>query len=606
MIKFITKQTQLSEVIEYLNTLTEISLDTETTGFDCYTCKLLSLQVGNKQLQYIINTQKVNILPLKSILETKLILGANLKFDWKFMFHTGIDIKYMYDVFLGECILTTGYEMDNRGLSLESMAMEYCGVQLDKSIRSRIISEGFTERVIKYCAEDIEFLEEIKALQIIKLTRWDLLRVSELENTVVRVFAMMEYKGILLDRNKWVSVAEKIKNINIDIVKKLDSIIIQESKSNSLLSKYTQVQQDLFTEDIRETFINWASPKQKTFILNQLGIKVDSVADKILQNNKHKHPIIKELIELSKHNKLESSFGMDFLKFINPITKRVHGNFWQVLQTGRVSLSDPNLLQIPAHSSLGQTIKSCFISKEGYKFVSADYGQFELRIIAEYSKDPIWVKTFKEGKDLHSELCTLTFGISLERVKDPFPGKPDISYRFLQKTIGFGLSYGMSKFKLADTAQITVDEADRIIKKFFKVVPAVEKFLNSLAISGVKNGYIRTDKYFRRIRWFPNLDRSNFKSVGEVERASKNSVPQGTNANATKLALCMLQEVIDKNNYPVSILLPIHDEILTECREDFAEEWKVILEQTMIKAAEVIITTVPIEVEGVISNFWTK
>lgn len=559
MIKFITKQTQLSEVIEYLNTLTEISLDTETTGFDCYTCKLLSLQVGNKQLQYIINTQKVNIFPLKSILETKLILGANLKFDWKFMFHTGIDIKYMYDVFLGECILTTGYEMDNRGLSLESMAMEYCGVQLDKSIRSRIISEGFTERVIKYCAEDIEFLEEIKALQIIKLTRWDLLRVSELENTVVRTFAMMEYKGILLNKPKWTDVATEIKNINIDIIKRLDSIIINESKSNTTLLKYTQVQQDLFTDDIRQTFINWASPKQKTFILNQLGIKLISVADKELQKNKHKHSIVRELIDLSKHNKLESSFGMEFLKFINPVTKRVHADVWQILSTGRISMSNPNLQQIPAHSELGQVIKSCFIPKEGYKFVSADYSGFELRIIAHYSKDQLWVNTYKEGKDLHSVLCAETFNIPIERVKDPFPPKPDISYRFLQKTINFGLSYGMSKFKLSDTAQISVDEADKIIKRFFKKVPLVEKFLNSLAESGVKYGYIRTDKHYRRVRWFPNLDKNNFKSIGETERASKNSIPQGTNGNVVKLALCNLQSIIEINNYPVNILLTIHD-----------------------------------------------
>jgi DNA polymerase-1 len=606
MIKLITNQHQLIEVIEYLTTLTEISLDTETTGLDQYTCKLLSLQVGNKQLQYVIDTQKVDILPLKELLETKLILGANLKFDWKFMYHASIDIKYMYDVFLAECVLTTGYDMDNRGLSLEAMAIKYCNIQLDKSIRSRIISEGFSEKVIKYCAEDIEFLEEIKKKQLVEITKWELNKVLDLENTVCRIFSMMEYKGILLDKIKWTEVATKIKLINIDIVKKLDSIIVKESKTNQLLSKFTQVQQDLFSEDIRETFINWASPKQKVFILNQLGVKVDSVADKVLQNNKTKHPIIRDLIELSKHNKLESSFGMDFLKFINPITKRVHADVWQVLQTGRISMSNPNLQQIPSHSELGQVIKSCFVAKKGYKFVSADYGQFELRIIAEYSQDPIWVKAFKDGKDLHSELCTLTFGIPLERVKDPFPGKPDISYRFLQKTIGFGLSYGMSKFKLADTAQITVDEADKIIKKFFKVVPAVEKFLNSLAVSGVKNGYIRTDKYYRRIRWFPTLDRNNFKSVGEVERASKNSVPQGTNSNATKLALCMIQDIIDKNNYPVDILLTIHDEIITECREDFAIEWKVILEKIMIEAAQVIITTVPIEVEGTINDYWAK
>lgn len=164
----------------------------------------------------------------------------------------------------------------------------------------------------------------------------------------------------------------------------------------------------------------------------------------------------------------------------------------------------------------------------------------------------------------------------------------------------------MSKFKLSDTAQISLKDADNIIKKFFSKVPNVEKFLNMLAKTAIRNGYIRTDLYFKRIRFFPKLDRNDSISIGKVERAAKNSVPQGTNGNTTKLALCMLQDVIDKNNYPVNILLTIHDEVLTECLTEFAEEWKIILEKIMIEAAETIIKTVPVEVCGVISDYWTK
>ena len=231
----------------------------------------------------------------------------------------------------------------------------------------------------------------------------------------------------------------------------------------------------------------------------------------------------------------------------------------------------------------------------------------ELRLIAEFSQDPTWINIFNSGKDLHSELCALTFNIPIGSVKDPFPGKPDISYRFLQKTINFGLAYGMSKFKLADTAQISVSEADRVIKMYFSKVPAVERFLNSISKIAVKQGYIKSDPfYFKRIRWFPKLDLNNFKSIGEVERAAKNTPPQGSNANITKLALCNLQKIIDKNNYPVRILLTVHDEIITECIEGFAEEWKSILENTMKEAARTIIKSIPVEVEGVISDYWTK
>ena len=153
-----------------------------------------------------------------------------------------------------------------------------------------------------------------------------------------------------------------------------------------------------------------------------------------------------------------------------------------------------NLQQIPAHSKLGRKIKACFKAREGYKLVSADYSGMELRIIAEFSQDPLWIKTFKEGGDLHSILCAQTFNIPIEDVGKPFPPKPDISYRFLQKTIDFGLSYGMSKYKFSDTAQISVNEADRIIKWFFEIVPKVESFLNSLAKTAVQFGYITEKK----------------------------------------------------------------------------------------------------------------
>jgi len=163
----------------------------------------------------------------------------------------------------------------------------------------------------------------------------------------------------------------------------------------------------------------------------------------------------------------------------------------------------------------------------------------------------------------------------------------------------------MSKYKFSDTAQIPVNEADKIIKRFFSKVPKVEKFLDMLARTAVYLGYIRTDLHYRRIRWFPKLDKDVFKTVGETERAGKNSIPQGINANTTKQALIDLQEIIDKNNYPVYLLLSIHDEIITECREDFVDIWKPILEDTMIKAAEIVIKTIPVKVDSVISDFWT-
>jgi len=438
MIKVVRKQEELTLCIKYLERLQIISLDTETQGFDPHTCNLLSLQVGNKETQFVIDCLKVNILPLKEILETKLILAHNMKFDWRFLYHQGIDIKNIYDTFLIECILTTGYEREDKDLALTDLTQKYLGYRLDKSIRGKINYLGLNNEVVNYAAKDIEPLEEIRLLQLKEIEKWGLERIVQLENEVVRVFALMEYNGIAFDKTKLNKVATELRIMNTGLIQQLDNIIINESKTNRTFIPYTQIQQDLFTEDIRKTIINWNSPKQKVEILNKLNIHVDSVNDKILQKNKHTHPIIPLFIELSKFNKLEDSFGTALLNFINKKTQRIHSNTWQILSTGRISMSEPNLQQIPAHSELGQTIKSCFIASEGYKIVSADYSGFELRILAEFSQDPEWLRIFNEDKDLHSELCALTFNIPIDKVKDPFPEKPDISYRFLQKTINFG------------------------------------------------------------------------------------------------------------------------------------------------------------------------
>lgn len=230
----------------------------------------------------------------------------------------------------------------------------------------------------------------------------------------------------------------------------------------------------------------------------------------------------------------------------------------------------------------------------------------ELRLLAEFSQEPLWLDTFRNDGDLHSVLCAETFNIPIEDVKLPFPPKPDITYRFLQKTINFSTIYGGGKYTLSDVAQITVAEADKILNKFFKKVPKVKAFLEMLAHQAVTNGYIRNNSQFGRIRFFPNINKdSSFKDKGAVERAAKNSPMQGSNADILKLALINIQNIIDEGNLPVNILLNVHDEIVSECREDYVDIWKSILEDTIIEAAQTIIKSIPVKADTVVSDYWT-
>tara|TARA_R110000868_G_scaffold172683_1_gene408609 strand:- start:21 stop:1268 length:1248 start_codon:yes stop_codon:yes gene_type:complete len=415
----------------------------------------------------------------------------------------------------------------------------------------------------------------------------------------------MEFTGVNLNQEKWLEVAKVTEQGTLDIEAKLDSILLNEPKLKVFHPKY--IQTNLFDFEERKLDINWGSAKQKLQILRVLGFDTETTGDRFLQVNKKKHELVNELINYNKYNKLASSFGKKFLKFINKNTQRLHYNVWQILKTGRISVSDPNLSQIPSKGQLGKEIRSCFIPQKDYVIVGGDYSGMELRIIAEFSKDPLWVNSFIEGKDLHSVLCSATFDIPITDVKSPFPGKPDITYRDIQKTINFGLAYGMSKFKLADTMQITVDEADAIIKKFFKVVPDVEKFLTMLGELSKARGFIRTPQPYGRIRWFEGYDnKEDFKNLGTIERAGKNTPIQGCNGDIIKLALIKVQDYIDKNNLPINILLSVYDEIQTECPINLAEQWKLDLDRLMIEAAQHVIKTVPVIVDSKISTCWQK
>jgi DNA polymerase I len=172
----------------------------------------------------------------------------------------------------------------------------------------------------------------------------------------------------------------------------------------------------------------------------------------------------------------------------------------------------------------------------------------------------------------------------------------------------------MSEHKLASTMQIPVKKAKDIIDRYFTIVPGVKRFLDALGNLGKSRGYIRTASPYRRMRWFPKWstdllidnDREGFAILGEIERQSKNMPVQGSNGDIIKLALCNMQSVIDDNDYPVNILLSVYDEIQTECKEEFAEEWKVIMENIMIQSAKVVIKSIPVVVDCSINDCWDK
>lgn len=626
MIYFITAQSQINpefqscsipEVVEYFRDKNEMQVDTETQGEFNFKNQVLTLQLGDDENQFVIDFQHLSARE-KALINDELFMNAkltkllhNAKFDIKFFWFHGMDIVNVYDTMIAEVILNAGRDVEKGFYSLYGACKRYCGVELDKETRGIINKLGLSTRVIQYAANDVKYLSKIKEQQMRKMISYrlavedhqDIYTVCGLEMNSVITFASFEYNGMKLDRARWKPVKEKIHRLVDSTIKEIDQVVNNEPK----LKKFTKIYQDLFTEAYNTTTVNWSSPTQKLKVLQALFPEIKSTKALELAKYKNRHPIVNKLLEYNKAVKLSSSFGDTMEAFINPVTGRIHTDFWQMVSTGRPSSKEPNMLQIPARTEIGKDMRACFVPEPGYAIVGGDYSGCELRIIAEFSEDPIWVNAYKEGKDLHSELCAMTFDIPLSDVKKPSSFKPDLIYRDIQKTIDFGLAYGMSEYKLADTMEVSVDVASSVIKKFFSRVPKVKAFLDMLGHLGKTRGFIRTPKPYQRIRWFDGYENSDdFKKQGEIERAAKNTPIQGCNADMTKLACILIYREIKKNNYPVKLLIPVYDEIQTECKIEFAEEWASIMSKLMIQAAEVILKNVPMEVDCKVSDHWSK
>ncbi len=618
MINIISKQQNLfspynyvttNELIDWLDANKIIGIDSETEGFDPYTCKDICWQIGDSKEQFVIdciNGSSVEI--LKYVLESDewLKLGQNLKFDIRFLLHKNINIVNIYDTFLVECVLTTG--LKDRQLGLDALARKYCGKFLDKTVRGEITYKGLTDRVIKYAAEDVMCLHEIREAQLLEVNRLNLNKIIDIENEVSIAFAEMEYNGLYLNKEEWLVLANKASRDMKVFERELDQEVLNEPKLRKFCKSY---QMDLFDSSFEKySSIKWSSPLQIKEVFKLLGIEdIDSTSEKDINKYAKDYPLINKFIEYKKKAKQVTTYGVKFLDYINPVSKKVHTNVWQILETGRISTGgndSPNMQNIPAKNEY----LNCFKADEGCVLVASDYSAQELRLIAEFSQDPIWLTAFREGKDLHGELASLTFDVPISDVKSKPAFLRGKSYRDVQKTINFGLAYGMSEFKLSKTLDIPVEDAKKFIDKYFSIVPQVATLLQRLGNLGTSRFLIKT--FFGRIRFFEDISylkdldwKEWSKRLGSIERASKNMPIQGSGADQVKVAIIECQKAAKKVKY-AKFVLQVHDCLIYQVPQDKAEEWKEIQEACMIRAAETIVKSIPIEVDTTITKEWTK
>ena len=607
-------------VAEYCASKTVLGVDTETEGLD-FTCKkMIMLQIGDEDTQFVIDTRFVSIEPLRDILESRDIIKIfhNAKFDYKFIKRwADIECEGIYDTFLTEIVISCGKKL---GYGLKDLCKRYLNVELNKDVRNQFIGlsgQPFNDSQINYGAKDVEYLCKIKTLQQPTIETYKLQNVVDLENEAVLGFADIEYNGLDLDVESW----KKIESINTTkaetLAFNLDQVLTEDTRLAKFVSKYVQSDMFLPLDDIRKVKVKWTSPKQVLEVFKVLISKLDNVNGKALYNYRWKFPIIDTYIEYKEAMKLCTSYGDAFFKNLAGDNK-IHTNFHQILDTGRVSSSKPNMQQIPADN----IYRNCFIAPDGWSFVSADYSSQELNVIAFGSKDPVWLKALEEGQDLHSTCAELVYGeqwltsgeedcvYMSKKEKCSCPSHKKL--RTNVKTINFGLAYGMGPNKLADTLNIDVDDAKLLIEKYFEAFPAIKGFLEKLGNFGKRYGYIKTFPPYNRKRWFVNWypkiwdNKSSSMELGSIERASKNTPIQGASADMTKRALVLMREYISYNDVPVKLVMTVHDQIDTICREDWLEVWTRDMKHLMEVAAKEIVTNGLLKAEVTVSKCWEK
>lgn len=442
----------IEESIEYLKTLDVIGFDTETRGFDPYTCELLSMQLGDGEKQFVIDCLTVNPKIYKELLETKELIMHNAKFDLRFLYYQGIVPTKIFDTFLAERVLTTGIDTARR--SLDAVVYKYCKIELDKTVRGNIHREGLSTRVIKYAADDVKYLHQVKRKQEVGLQENNLQKAMSLDNKFVRVLAYIEHCGMFMSPVAWKTKCEEdLKDLNV-VKTQLDNFILDNS---DVYPKWVDNQLSLFTDSLT-CKLNWASSKQVIPFMQSLGVDTltkdketglmkDSVDKKVLGPQKKKHAIISTYIEYTEHQKVVSTYGENWFDYINSVTGRIHSNYTQIMNTGRLSSGQkgkpkqglpqmPNMQNIPSDNRT----RGCFQAEEGNMLIVSDYSGQEQIVLANKSQDKDLIAFYEQGLgDMHSFIASKIFpelsNLSLDEIKENHKNKRQIA-----KGAGFAIN----------------------------------------------------------------------------------------------------------------------------------------------------------------------
>lgn len=528
--------------LELLKPLKIVGTDTETKGLDPHTGQLLSLQLGCKEFQVVIDCITIDIRLYKEFIESdRLFLFWNAKFDLKWLYKYNIVPKNVYDGYLAEKLLWLGYPIVlspeiwdrikcNRydfvpakangkkpyyiiRMNLKKAGEMYLGIELDKSIRGQIIYRGiYDNEVIEYAALDVKYLEDIRERQLVELEKNNLLKAIDCECRFILSLAYMEFCGVRIDIDRW---KKKMANDNKqleEVIEKMNQWLVENDPHSKYI--YTNIQGDLFAENpydlTPKVSVNWNSSKQVIPIFKKFGVHVevedngenkDSINEKVIAPQKDKCSLIPLYLEYKGLMKLTSTYGQNFLDQINPTTGRIHTNYNSIgTDTARISSGGKdkenkieyiNFLNIPADKET----RACFIANEGNRWISIDYSGQESFIMGDIADDKAILHELNYGdKDLH----TLTAKIIYDYIPKDMPAK-EVKKKFhherdLSKKYEFAFNYAGNQSTIKRNFGLTDEEANRIYNSYMSGFDGLKRYQEFRKKDWFEKGYIELNK----------------------------------------------------------------------------------------------------------------
>ena len=540
--------------------------------------KIIEEQIDFKEALKQLN----NILSNSSLIK----IGHNIKYDIAVLKRYKIDVVSFEDTMLMSYINDAG----NHRHGMDELAKVHFNRDTIKfkdvvgTGKSQITFDYVEiEKAIEYAAEDAEITFKLYLLLKKKLSEEkNISAYNYLEKPLVASILEMEINGIKIN-------TEYLQSLSSEFEKKIYSL---EKTIFKLCGVEFNIGSPKQLGDVLFNKLNLTPPKKTKTGEFSTGIEV--LEDLAFEGNK----VAEDLITWRQLSKLKNTYTEALQTHINKTTQRIHTSYAMAsTNTGRLSSSDPNLQNIPIRSTEGRLIRKAFIAEKGYKILSADYSQVELRVLAHIAKIEPLIAAFKNGEDIHALTASEIFSTDIKKIT------PDLRRR--AKAVNFGIIYGISAFGLAKQLSITNHEANNFIKKYFDKFPGIKKYMEDTKALCREQGYVET--LCGRKCFFPKIKDKYFAYRSFQERAAINAPIQGTAADIIKRAMIKIYEKNISNNNDCKMLLQVHDELIFEVKESKIEKYQALIRQEMENALHPLISLdVPLLVESSFGDNWDE